>query len=184
MIQPIDGAQRGEVVAATAHYVSLAARETGRDLPMVPVLFDLSGRSAGMFRAQGRDCVIRYNPWIFAKYYADNLAATVPHEVAHYVVHRTHAGRRRVAPHGPQWRAVMALFGADPAVTFDCDLTGIPQRRQREHPYRCRCRGHGLSTTRHNRVQRGAARYQCRHCGDELVFDATRLSNPGTSPRR
>lgn len=169
MIEAIGDERQGEVVAATEGYIALAERELARPFERIPVTFDLSGRSAGMFRAEGRRRWIRYNPWIFGKYYAENLADTVPHEVAHYIVHELY-GARRVRPHGSQWRQVMALFGADPEVTFDRDLTGIPQRRQRTHRYRCGCREHALSTTRHNRARRGHGVYHCRYCRGELRY--------------
>lgn len=169
MIEAIGDERRAEVVAATEHYIALAETRLERHFERIPVAFDLSGRSAGMFRAEGRRCWIRYNPWIFAKYYAENLTGTVPHEVAHYIVHELY-GVRRVRPHGDQWRQVMALFGADPEVTFDRDLSEIPQRRQRSHRYRCHCREHALSTTRHNRASSGRGRYHCRYCRSELEY--------------
>jgi SprT protein len=168
-IAPIGAAERRRVVAHTEHYLRLAGQLFERPFRPVPVLFDLRGSSAGMFRAAGRDCRIRYNPWIFAKYFEENLEGTVPHEVAHYVVHELYRWRRAVKPHGAEWRAVMAAFGADPGVTFQLDLAGIPQRRQRTHTYRCDCRTHQLSTTRHNRIQRAGVRYHCRYCSGPLT---------------
>ncbi len=52
---------------------------------MVPVRFELQGRAAGMYRVHKGERVIRYNPYIFSKYFDDSLANTVPHEVAHYI---------------------------------------------------------------------------------------------------
>ena len=169
MIEPIGAAERRRVMAETEHYLRLAGQLFGRTFEPVPVLFDLRGGSAGMFRAAGRECWIRYNPWIFAKYFEENLQGTVPHEVAHYVVHELYRRRRSVKPHGAEWRAVMDAFGADPGVTFQLDLAGIPQRRQRTHSYRCDCRTHQLSTTRHNRIQRDGVRYHCRYCSGTLL---------------
>ena len=65
----------------------------------------------------------------------------------------------------------MRAFGLDPraAIHHSLDLTGIPQRRQRRHAYRCACRGHELSTVRHARIQRRTVQYYCRRCGSELV---------------
>ena len=135
----------------------------------IPILFDLRGTSAGMFKMKGDVYQIRFNPWIFAKYFEDNFKDTVPHEVAHYIVHAVY-GERRIKPHGWQWQQVMEIFGADPAVTFSQDLSGVPQRRQRTHPYRCVCRKHELSSTRHNRVQRRKGEYQCLHCNGALIY--------------
>lgn len=146
-----------------------AATVTGVDLAPVPVAFDLSGRSAGQFVGRGDHCLIRYNPWIFARYFTENLATTVPHEVAHYAVYRAWPGRR-VKPHGPEWQGIMRALDVEPAVTFDLDLSGLPRRRQRRHRYHCGCKEHELSTTRHNRVSAGRARYACLQCGRELQY--------------
>lgn len=162
----------------TELYIQIAEGHFGQVFERIPVLFDLSGRSAGMFRVHGRQRAIRYNPWIFAKYYRENLESTVPHEVAHYIVHEMFP-QRGIKPHGPEWRELMGHFEADPGVTFDLDLSGVPQRRQRSHPYRCGCRVHLLSTTRHNRVQRGTGEYQCTRCGGPLVHDPEAV--PGDS---
>ena len=168
-IQPIGSRQRREVMAHTEARIAEAESLLGRSFDRIPVRFDLRGAAAGMFRIQGRRREIRYNPWIFAKHYAENLASTVPHEVAHYIVHELY-GLRRVKPHGAEWRALMAAFGADDAVTFDLDLEGVPRQRQRTHAYRCGCRLHQISTTRHNRVQSGRGRYQCRFCNGQLRY--------------
>jgi SprT protein len=170
-IEPIGPGQQREVLDMTEHYLALADSVFEFSFERIPVLFDLRGTSAGMFRIKGETREIRYNPWIFAKYFEDNLRDTVPHEVAHYIVHAVY-GERRIKPHGWQWTQVMEYFDADPAVTFSQDLSGIPQRRQRTHSYRCSCREHKLSTTRHNRVQRRKGEYQCLYCHDVLRYSA------------
>lgn len=171
MIEPIDKSQRQQVLERTEHFIASAEEVLERSFERIPVLFDLSGTTAGMFRAHGHKREIRYNPWIFAKYWQVNLEGTVPHEVAHYIVHEVY-GLGRVKPHGDEWRALMQYFGADPEVTFKADLDDIPQRRQRTHPYRCDCRDHQVSTTRHNRILKGKGTYLCRYCNARLVYSA------------
>ena len=127
----------------------------------------LIGGSSGMFQVSGRHCEIRYNPWIFAKYFEESLAGTVPHEVAHYIVHRSY-GLSRVQAHGPEWQEIMAAFEADASVTGNHDLRGIPHRRQRRWLYHCPCREHRITTRRHNRIIRHRDSYLCRQCGGEL----------------
>jgi SprT protein len=168
-VQPIGGAQRGEVLDRTEEFIRQAEAIFSRRFERVPVLFDLKGRSAGMFKILGKQRFIRYNPWIFAKYYEENLRDTVPHEVAHFIVHEQYP-RRGTKPHGWQWRELMDRFGADPGVTFDRDLAGVPQRSQKSHRYYCGCQVHEVSTTRHNRVQRRRVRYHCCSCDGLLVF--------------
>lgn len=167
-VLPISQPQRAQVIAATEAWIERAAQLLALPLAPVPVLFDLRGASAGMFRARGRDCWLRFNPWIFAKHFEDNLRFTVPHEVAHYAVHRQ-GHRRPVRPHGPEWQQVMRCFGLPPEVTFKLDLTGIPVRRQQRHAYRCACREHEVSTVRHKRMREGRARYLCRYCDAPLL---------------
>ena len=131
-------------------------------------MYVVSGRGLSIHRK------IRYNPWLFGKYFEDNLRDTVPHEVAHYVTEQLYGrGNGRsgsgVLPHGQEWRSVMAAFGADDSVTCQFDLSGIPRRRQKTVDYRCHCREHQLGVRRHNKVERGLASYLCRHCGERLV---------------
>lgn len=171
LVEPIAQAQECEVLERTENYIVQAEQHFERTFDRIPVLFDLKGQTAGMFKMLGERRWIRYNPWIFGKYFTENLSDTVPHEVAHYIVHEVY-GRRGGKPHGPRWQALMAHYDADPGVTFNLNLEGIPQRRQRTHPYWCGCRPHDVSTTRHNRILRGAGRYYCRACDGELVYAA------------
>ena len=171
VIEPIDKAQRQQVLARTEHYIAMAEEVLERSFERIPVLFDLRGATAGMFRVHRRKREIRYNPWIFSKHWQVNLDSTVPHEVAHYIVHEVY-GLGRVKPHGEEWRALMHYFEADAEVTFKLDLEGVPQRRQRTHPYRCACREHEVSSTRHNRMRKGEGVYQCRYCDARLVYCA------------
>ena len=166
-IATLSAAQRTEVVAATADWVARARGLYGAPLPDIPVRFDLRGQSAGMYRVRGERREIRYNPLVFARWYAENLADTVPHEVAHYVVEHRHG--RRAKPHGAEWRAVMAAFGVAAQRTCDFDFSELPVRRERRFRYRCACTEHQLSATRHHRVLRGQSRYHCRGCAGELV---------------
>ncbi len=169
MVQPIGDAQQRQVEQRTEEFIHRAEELFGRRFARVPVLFDLTGRTAGMFKVVGRHGLIRYNPWIFGKYFEENLRDTVPHEVAHYIVHEVYP-RRGIKPHGHHWKSLMAQFGADAGVTFALDLAGVPQRRQSSHRYQCGCRVHEVSSTRHNRAQRGVARYLCLFCKDGLVY--------------
>jgi len=167
-IEPINQVQREQVIDLTAEYINQAEQVFSTRFPKVAIQFDLSGRTAGMYKVVGRRRCIRYNPWIFAKYYPENLNGTVPHEVAHFAIDRVY-GMGRVKPHGIEWRALMAKFGADAGVTFDLNLDGVPQRKQSRHLYQCPCQSHQVSTTRHNRVQRGQS-YFCVRCRGKLVY--------------
>ena len=169
VVQPIGETEQRLVLARTEHFICLAETHFGRRFDRVPVLFDLKGRAAGMFKVIGKQRLIRYNPWIFSKYFDENLRDTVPHEVAHFIVHEAYP-RRGTRPHGHHWKNLMSHFGADPGVTFDLDLEGVPQRSQRTHRYHCGCQVHQVSSTRHNRSQRRRVRYHCVSCQGLLVY--------------
>lgn len=171
LIAPINAEQQAQVLDKTQATLALAEREYGRQFPSIPVLFDLRGRCSGMYRVRGNERVMRFNPHIFAKYFSDNLATTVPHEVAHYVSDCLY-GLANIRPHGDEWRQVMKVFKADDSRTGDYDLSGIPTRRQRYFDYRCACQNHRLSSRRHNKGVRGEVNYHCRQCGESLSFVA------------
>jgi SprT protein len=169
VVTPLTPKQRQGVVDATRRCIARAGLLFGREFAGIPVTFELSGRAAGMYRVRGARREIRYNPYIFARYFSDNLANTVPHEVAHYVTDVLH-GLRRVRPHGPEWRAVMRALGAEPVATCRYDLDGLPVRRQRRFSYQCACSTYSLSTVRHNRMLDGRVRYSCRRCQTPLSY--------------
>ena len=166
-IMPLDQKRQREVIILTEDYIRQAAREMNIGLEPVPVVFDLRGRCAGMYKVQNRKGAIRYNPWLFARFYPENLSTTVPHEVAHYVVDMKH-GLTCTKPHGKEWRAVMKIFGADNRATCEFDLADIPVRAYRQFQYHCGCRSHNLTSIRHKRVLRGT-RYFCRSCKQVLI---------------
>src|SRR5688572_18563382 len=124
-VAPIDAQQQEQVLEQTRLYIKRAGEIFGRVFDSVPVLFDLKGRIAGMYRIRHRQRQIRYNPHVFAKYFEDNINVTVPHEVAHYVVDCLY-GLRKVRPHGMEWKAIMQSFGADASRTCRYDFSGIP----------------------------------------------------------
>lgn len=169
-IQPISKDQQTLVLSRSHELIQLAAYELGKKIREIEIKFDLSGRSAGMYCSHRRKRWIRYNPYIFAKYFDENLENTVPHEVAHYLTDVV-TGRKRIAPHGQEWQAMMQLLGCEPETTHKFDLEGVPVKRQRRHLYRCGCQDHQLSSTRHNRVQRQKKHnYFCRKCGEALAL--------------
>jgi len=160
--------QQSEVVDKTHYFIARARALFDVDLDDLPVHFDLKGRAAGMYLMRKGERQIRYNPWIFARYFDSNLVDTVPHEVAHYTVEQLF-GRRCVRPHGKEWQNVMLAFGREPITTCNYDLSGLPMRQVRRFSYQCNCRRHTLTTYRHNRIRRGLASYLCRHCGTTLT---------------
>jgi SprT protein len=170
MIEPITEFQMRQVEAATGRCIDKAAQLYDRPFDAITVDFDLKGKCAGMYQVKGRNRRIRYNPWLFAKYFDDSLSDTVAHEVAHYVIDCLY-GLRRVKPHGVEWKSVMVDLGAEPKATGSYDLTGIPVRQYAKFAYKCGCRTHQLTSLRHKKILQRRAQYCCQYCHGFLVAD-------------
>ncbi|MCW8900782.1 MAG: SprT-like domain-containing protein [Gammaproteobacteria bacterium] len=168
-IQPISVALQEQVIRETNHLIKSAGDYFNRSFNEIPVLFDLSGKAAGMYRVKAGQRVIRYNPYIFSKYYDDNFSETIPHEVAHYVTDVLY-GLRKIRPHGIEWKSVMQIFGVAPSRTASYDLSGLPVRNFQKHLYHCGCQNYELTSRRHNKILRGTGHYLCRDCGGKLLF--------------
>ena len=169
LIEPIVESRQEQVIEETAHFIRSASDYYGRKIKEIPVLFDLTGKSAGMYRVKAGQRVIRYNPYVFAKYFDDNFNETIPHEVAHYVTDILY-GLRKIRPHGNEWKSVMNVFGVTANRTANYDLTGTPVRNFKTFVYHCGCQNFELTSRRHNKVLKGTGHYMCRDCGEKLLF--------------
>jgi SprT protein len=169
MIDPITQTQQQQVLDESVRYIKLAELKLQQAFPVIPVYFDLKGRAAGMYKVQAGNRLLRFNPYLFARYYKENFNDTIPHEVAHYLVDMLY-GIKNVRPHGKEWKAMMHLLGAKPQRTHQFDLQGIPQRTYRHFRYQCNCNSFQLTSRRHNLITRGQRRYFCPNCKSELQF--------------
>ena len=78
--------------------------------------------------------VIELNPvlWEFG---GEEIERTLRHELAHLVAYER-AGRKRIAPHGPEWERACAELGIPGERA--CHTLPLPRRRQeRKHAYVC-----------------------------------------------
>ena len=169
IIPPVTKQQQAYVIDRTNHFVDLASQLFNKNFQPVPVNFKLTGRAAGMYHVNNRQRYIRYNPYIFSKYFEDNLQNTVPHEVAHYIADMIY-GIRNIRPHGKEWQSIMVDFGCTPKVRCDYNLEGIPQRTQRRFNYQCNCREYEITTRRHNMIQNRQRIYHCPKCHYRIDF--------------
>ena len=169
IIEPITLSQQQHVMDVTTQYIQRANKIYRRSFEVIPVCFDLKGRAAGMYRVKKRERVIRYNPYIFAKYFDDNVAETVPHEVAHYITEKLY-GVGRVRPNGFEWGEMMGAFGvSSKRASHRYDMKGIPVRVHQRFAYRCGCTTHNVTSRRHKQMQNGIATFLCRRCGEAIT---------------
>lgn len=84
---------------------------------------------------------------------------TLRHELAHLIAYHG-AGRRRIEPHGPEWRAACAALGIPDEKA--CHSLPLPRaRQQRRLMYRCAACGFTL-----HRARRFRKPTACRSCCD------------------
>jgi SprT protein len=177
IISPLSTEQQQQVIAQTHVYIKQAEKLFNIKNKSVEISFNLKGRSAGMYRVKhlksyfiGRQKrEIRYNSFIFSKYFDDNFTTTIPHEVAHYISDMIY-GLKNIKPHGKEWKEIMQVFEADASVTANYDLSGIPLKKQTLFTYQCDCREHQLSSIRHNKINKHRYQYLCNVCEQVLQY--------------
>ena len=111
--------------------------------------------------------LVRLNPRL-REFGDDEIDRTLRHELAHLLAHER-AGRRRIAPHGKEWRRACIDLGVrDEKRTHDLPL---PRRKvARRHHYRCpAC---GTTIGRVKPLARGSACIRCCRTHNRGRYDA------------
>ncbi len=128
------------------------------------ILYDCVGTTAG--RASSLN-LISLNAVLLVENRLEFVERTVTHELAHCIVYRL---KRGAAPHGAEWKQVMRLLGAEPAVRHDYDVSQAKARAVATYRYECGCgQQHELGVARHRKAASGAATYRCLECGRRLM---------------
>ena len=107
-------------------------------------------------RADYRRMLITLNPRLVA-HGEEEIDRTFRHELAHLLAHRR-AGRRRIQPHGSEWRKACADLGI--AGEARCHSLPFPVR-QRVRPFLYRCPACQREFPRVRRIRRGLACLAC-----------------------
>ena len=101
---------------------------------MPEIRFNLKSRTAGM--AYHKEWMLRFNLILLVENEKDFFEDTIPHEVAHLVnrtVNKVPEGRKRLAAHGKEWKAVMTDCYNLPANvyhTYDCSsIEKFPRKK-------------------------------------------------------
>lgn len=106
-------------------------------------------------RADYRQALVVLNPLLQA--HEGEVERTLRHELAHLLAH-ARAGRRRIAPHGNEWRKACADLGL--AGEKRCHNLPLPTRR-RACPYLYICPQCSLEFPRTRRIRRALACLNC-----------------------
>ncbi len=106
----------------------------------VTVVYDLdSARIAG--QALSGTFVVRLNPAFLNKYQQEYIDRTVKHEVAHLGVTQVYKIDRRqnVSSHGPEWKNMMRVLGADASRCHSYQAEPTQGRQKTKYAYKCSC---------------------------------------------
>ena len=173
IITPLSTERQQQVIKETQTYINQATGLFNIKHADIDITFNLKGRAAGMYRVKRKifshKREIRYNPFIFEKYFDDNFKTTIPHEVAHYISDLIY-GLRNIKPHGKEWKEIMQTFDADASVTANYDLSGIPRQKRTLYTYHCACREHQIGVVRHNRIKKQQGKYICNSCKEAIYI--------------
>lgn len=113
---------------------------------------------------------IRLNPILYQENEKVFLREVIPHELAHLVAYQLSKEgvfKRKIRPHGKEWRLIMEEVFSLPA---NVNHTLKTHHLMKEaYLYACQCRQHYLSKIRHLRTLKGRV-YLCQQCKGTLNF--------------
>jgi SprT protein len=166
------------IQARAFEFLKVAEAHYGRSFREPIIYTDLRGRVAGQaFYYQNK---IRLNGGLMDKYPERMMEQTLPHEIAHLVVHEVY-GRANVKPHGSEWKNCMRVLGCDPKTRHNMNTDGCGGGRwARDNIYVCgdNCVEHPLTNVRHKKIQSGRTSFTCKKCGEMLRLKGTKR-DPG-----
>ena len=140
-------ALRKKVESRVRQCLDIAAKEYGVQFEMPEIRYDIKNTHGGI--AYHKDWMIRLNLILLIENEEHFIQQTVAHEVAHLVnrrVHRPPEGKKRLMPHGNEWKKVMGLFRLPPKRTHNYNCASIEKAKKRVRA--------GTGLTRLERIQR------------------------------
>lgn len=149
------------IEAKICECIDIAENAFGRKFPMPQIDYTVRGTVAGY--AYDHQYRVNFNPILLNENVDDFIARTVPHEFAHLVdgivfpETRDRRGKRSV--HGPTWKRIMMMFGADPSRCHSYDTSNANMKKKNKFEYRCAgCGGTVvLGPVRHKKQQNAEA---------------------------
>jgi SprT protein len=134
--------------------------------PAINVSFKVRGTTAGKARHNPRTNTteVDFNRVLMRENFAEFMARTVPHEVAHIVTGLLYRGM--ASAHGPEWRRMCRLLGMrDVTRCHSYDVSSV-RRTVKKYATTCACPGvtHMIGPKRRARLMRNPTAYHCIKC--------------------
>ncbi len=145
-------------VATRISYLSdLVQNNLGHFIPPPRVRYVNRGTNAGS--ANDLTWTLSFNRTLLVDNQAHFIENTVAHEYAHLVVNHLHGIQQ--FPHGQKWQRLMKMFGVEPRVTHDYDVSKLLSQAR---VWLCNCQSHYVSLHVARELRKGA-QYACDNCG-------------------
>lgn len=161
---------REQILAEVARVVEYGNKRFRVSRPIPVVKFTQKGRVAGRcwYGAQ----LLEFNE-ILARENSSLFQETVIHEVAHLFTFFLYPNAKQ--NHGPEFRSVCRALGGTGRTYHNYDISSVSRKNKiQRHVYKCSCREHTLTTTKHNRALKGA-QFLCIKCRQKIVFVTTKV---------
>lgn len=172
-----------KVQKAIIKYLTIAVKALPEleDLPELKISTNLKGRCGGMYIYGPDYHEIKINRVLLEENEEYILGQTVPHEVSHFIVHFLYGdsrdcitGRRKIKPHGIQWKGIMNVLGKKAHRCHNMDTSNLISTTNKIK-YKCGCRSHYLTHKRHIKICNTNYMCTCNICGDILVCSETNI---------
>lgn len=124
---------RKKVEAKTRECLKIAEKHFKVKFEMPEIRYDIKSWVGGL--AISPDFIMRLNLILLVENEEHYLATTVPHEVAHLInrrVNKPAPGKKKLMPHGKEWKEVMALMKVAPTVKHSYDVSSIEKSKKRK----------------------------------------------------
>jgi len=170
---PYNQDMRDKILSKVEECFLIAEKFYGKSFPRpTEIIFKRNGTTAGYCRINGSKTIreLMFQLDLAEDNPDDFINQIVPHELSHYIQFY-HYGFN-LTPHGREWKYVMRnVYRLNPDRCHSYDINVTKVKRQTRHEYKCPCRTFKLTTTMHNKIQRGEYR-SCLSCGQRLVLVA------------
>lgn len=151
--------------------IARAERHFGQTFRFPRVLYTQRGTTAGTARIN--EWAVNFNAILLNENVDDFIARTVPHEMAHLIDYQLYPENHRVgwgqkrSVHGPTWKHIMRVVGADPSRCHSYDTSKARVKRKSSYVYVCNGCGNELTMgpKRHKKEQAFPGTYTARCCG-------------------
>lgn len=171
---------QSQIAIQCQQYFDIAIEKLGYEPHYYDYNFKMTGKNGGKFSCMVNSeighykCVLSFNLSMMKQDPEKYLKVVVGHEVAHMVAEILYGGYGKAVNHGPAWKHVMRVFGLEPSITHDFDVSessGVVVRKVTKYEVKCACRSLMITSHRRTKMLNGK-NYVCSLCKTRIKLVA------------